>query len=285
MAKIPRGVPPMQAVLQGQIITPIITKRTTFHLEGCRFTITRPRRRYINKITAGVRMYPYSFIGYVGEIEARYTCSSKAKAKRKLDSLITIKQIGQLRSEGMGQVKWLEAKIEQGDYKPRRPTRKIKIRKGLPHNLPESLQKLVKYSILHDFYNTGKHRSKIYVEPELDDTSLVELLRQHHEQTKNPMIQTFQHYDRRAAIITRKVKSPRPNRYNWKGKDTIDFEKLAKEIKEVAEKSVWKLYEYVYQSKELNRLTESMEHGHSSLRRHLILITNLIVQDFYKGKL
>ncbi|MFX1251255.1 MAG: hypothetical protein ACFFCZ_06580 [Promethearchaeota archaeon] len=275
----------MQVVLQGNIITPIITKKTSFHLEGCRFTITRPRRRYINKIKVGQRMYPYSLIGYVGEIEVRYTCRTKTQAKRKLDTLITITRLGRLKSEGMGRVKWLKARIVPGNYKPKRPRRSVRIRKGLPHNLSKEAQDLIRYALLHDFFTINKHPSKIYVEPELDDEELMDSLRQHHEQTDDPLIQKFQKYDQLAAIITRRVRSPRNNRYNWRAKETIDFEQLAKEIEEVTNQSVWKLYEYIYNSKKLDLLNESMEHGHTSLRRHLLLITNLVVQDIQRKKL
>jgi hypothetical protein len=110
-------------------------------------------------------------------------------------------------------------------------------------------------------------------------------LRQHHEQTDDPLIRKFQKYDQLAAIITRRVRSPRNNRYNWRAKETIDFEQLAKEIVEVNNQSVWKLYEYIYNSKKLDLLNESMEHGHTSLRRHILLITNLVVQDMQRNNL
>ncbi|MFX1250170.1 MAG: hypothetical protein ACFFCZ_00970 [Promethearchaeota archaeon] len=275
----------MQAVLQGNIITPIITKKTSFHLEGCQFTITRPRRRYINKIKVGQRMYPYSLIGYVGEIEVRYTCRTRIQARRKLDKLITIKRLGRLKGEGMGRIKWLKARIEPGDNKPKKPKRTVRIRKGLPHNLSKEAQDLLRYALLHDFFTTNKHRSKIYVEPELDDKELMESLRQHHKQINDPLIQKFQKYDQLAAIITRRVRSPRNNRYNWRAKETINFEQLAKEITKANNQSVWKLYEYIYSNKKLDLLNESMEHGHTSLRRHLLLIANLVVRDVQRNKL
>ncbi|MFX1536621.1 MAG: hypothetical protein ACFFDI_20585 [Promethearchaeota archaeon] len=102
--------------------------------------------------------------------------------------------------------------------------------------------------------------------------------------TDHPLIQQFQHYDQVAVIITRKIRSPRTSRYNWRAKETIDFEQLAQEIKEVTRQSVWKLYEYIYENEKLDKLTESMEHGYSSLRRHLLLIANLVVQDVQSNK-
>jgi hypothetical protein len=58
----------------------------------------------------------------------------------------------------------------------------------------------------------------------------------------------------------------------------MDFNKLAHEIKEVST-NIWTLYTYIYNSKELRYLTESMNHGHNTLRNHLLVIANLIVQD------
>lgn len=89
----------------------------------------------------------------------------------------------------------------------------------------------------------------------------------------------IQRFEIKAAIITRKIRSPKTNRYNWYSKENIDFKKLAKEIKEVYN-NIWKLYGFIYESKELSWLNESLEHGHTSLRNHLLVITNLIVQDF-----
>ena len=53
---------------------------------------------------------------------------------------------------------------------------------------------------------------------------------------------------------------------------------LTKQIAETAN-NVWKLYEYIYKSKELDQLNESLEFGQSSLCFYLLLITNLLVQN------
>ena len=84
--------------------------------------------------------------------------------------------------------------------------------------------------------------------------------------------------------MTRTIRSPRTNRYTWEAKSKIDFRRLIQEIKNI-EKNICKLYEYIYESKELGSLTESLNHGHSSLQYHLLLITNLIVQDHLRGYL
>jgi len=274
----------VQLVLQGQIITPIITKNTRFNIEGCSTTIITPRRRHFGKITTGKPMFPYSFICYLGKIELKYSCSNLTKAKQELLKLLKIKSIGRFSSEGLGRIKWVKGRIDHDELMPdkegkKKYRRKLKIRKGLIHNIPIELQKLIQYALLHDFFNTSRHKSKIYVEPEIDNLELIKLLKNHHNKSDDSIIMKFQKYDRIAASITRKYRSPRTNRYNWYSKENVDFKKLAREIKEVS-KNTWKLYKYIYDSKELDKLNESLEHGHTSLRKHLLIITNLIVQEF-----
>ena len=106
-------------------------------------------------------------------------------------------------------------------------------------------------------------------------------MRNHHEKTYDPLISIFHIYDQWAAGVTRKIRSPVTSRYTWQAKkmrEKIDFNNLAHEIKEVST-NIWTLYKYIYNSKELHYLTESMNHGHNSLRNHLLVIANLIVQD------
>ncbi|MFX0125901.1 MAG: hypothetical protein ACFFAE_19930 [Candidatus Hodarchaeota archaeon] len=115
-------------------------------------------------------------------------------------------------------------------------------------------------------------------------SKILELPRNANSSEIKTAFKTFQHYDRLGARITRKFRSLRTNRYNWYANKTIDFIKLADEIAEVADHP-WKLYEYIYQSKELSHLTESLQHGHTSLRRHLLIVTNLIVHDYLSNRL
>ncbi|MHA1227649.1 MAG: hypothetical protein ACTSPV_12960, partial [Candidatus Hodarchaeales archaeon] len=206
--------------------------------------------------------------------------------KEKMAQLLQQTHLGRLNNEGLGQIEWLEGSIKhklstQPINKPRQ--KKLRIRKGLPLKLTEEQQELLKYALLHDFFHTAKHQSKIYHEPQLTDKRLVEKLRQHHDKTEDRLIKKFQYYDRRAASITRKIRSPIISRYNWQAKrmlQKIDFKKLAKEIKEVSEKNIWNLYHYIYESKELGLLNESLNYGHTTLKNHLLVVANLIVQDF-----
>jgi hypothetical protein len=269
-------------MLEGQIVTPIVTRKIEFHLKGCKAIIKSPRRRYYNKINASKPMYPYSFQCYLGVIELHFRCSNTSKLKQKLKDLLQIKAIGRFHSEGMGVVQWIRGNIHPNDAPTRtKHTRKLRIRKGLPHNLTKNVKELLRYALLHDFVHNPKHKSKIYTEPNFVD---LEYLRKHHDTTDDIFIQLFQKYDHLAAIITRKIRSPRTNRYNWSSNSNINFEKLATEIKEVAS-NIWKLYDYIHQSEELGQLNESLLHGHTSLRNHLLVIANLIVQDFQRNKL
>ncbi len=230
-------------------------------------------------------MYPYSFICYLGTLELQFSCKTKQQAMEKLEQLLQIDQIGRFGSEGLGRVQWARGYIRSTHELAPRKGKRVRIRKGLPNPLPETVKELLRYALLHDFVHTESHRSKIYQELTLENEALMELLRQHHVKTTDPLIQTFQEYDRQAARMTRRIRAPITGRYNWQAKIAeIDFVKLATEIKQVAE-NVWKLYDYIYQSQELKQLTESMEYGHSSLRTHFLLIANLIVQDFLAGQL
>jgi hypothetical protein len=75
------------------------------------------------------------------------------------------------------------------------------------------------------------------------------------------------------------------DRYTWQAKEgQIDFQKLAEGISRTA-KNIWKLYNYIHSNEELSKLNESLEYGHTTLKMHLLLITNLIVRDFLAGKL
>jgi hypothetical protein len=213
------------------------------------------------------------------------THTSLSFLRQKLRSLLEKKYIGKLQKEGLGEIKWIGGYIELKALKEERSVkgRKLRIRKGLPLKLTPLQKQLLEYSLLHDFFHTPKHQSKIHYEPLIIDQKLVDRLRNHHNKTNDPIINKFQYYDRLAASITRKIRSPIISRYNWQAKrklKKIDFKQLAKNIQEVANTNIWNLYSYIYNSKELRVINESMNYGHSSLRNHLLVIANLIVQTF-----
>ena len=106
----------------------------------------------------------------------------------------------------------------------------------------------------------------------------------HHDHTDNTLINTFKKYNKLVGQITRRHRSPTLSRYTWKSIEKVNFIVLAQHKAEAAN-NVWKLYECIYKSTELNQLNESLEFGHSSLRFHVVLIANLLVQNYYKGLL
>jgi hypothetical protein len=228
-----------------------------------------------------LRIYPYSFLGYLGNLQLTFKAASFKRVKAKIQDLLAIESIGRLRSEGMGQIKWLNGQISSRPRNPKKHVPKVKIRKNLPHYLPKKVKELLRYSLLHDFTHSSKHRSKIYVEPDIRG---IEELRNHHDQTDNKLICKFQKYDRIAASRTRLMRSPRQTRYTWNSNELFNFNQISNEIKEVSD-NIWKLYDYIYHSEELNQLSESLSFGHSSLRDHLLLIANLIVRNYLKGYL
>lgn len=258
-------------------------------MNECKVSITNVRRRYYSKITASKPMYPFSYLGYLGNLEIIYDCKSRSDAQDKLLELLQIESMGRFTSEGLGKIQWLKGEIitektSQIAAEKTHKYKKIKIRKGLPHTLPVNVQELIKYGLLHDLYHTRIHRSKMYVEPPLKDEQFIKLLRKHHDHTDNKLINTFKKYDRLAALITRRHRSPIVSRYTWQSSRKVDFISLAQSIAEAAT-NVWKLYEFIYKSKDLDQLNESLEFGHSSLRFHLVLIANLLVQDYNNGLL
>ncbi|MFQ5981606.1 MAG: hypothetical protein ACE5OZ_25965 [Candidatus Heimdallarchaeota archaeon] len=273
----------MLLVLKGWIKTPLVISQTTFFVEGCKARIEAPRRRFVNKINAGKPMFPYSFKAYLGKLVLTRRAKNRTAAKRILTDLLEIDAIGKLTNEGMGIIQWLGGELKTGTSDRGKVKQRLKIRKGLPR-LPLDVLKMVQYGLLHDFYTNPNHKSKIYVEPELDDPELIELLREHHaKESASELVQQFQRYDQLAAIITRTIRSPKTNRYTWASHGTIDFDQLAAKIAEANNQGVWALYKFIYDNKELDNLNESFEFGHSSLKQHLLIIANLIVQDFLRS--
>jgi hypothetical protein len=63
----------------------------------------------------------------------------------------------------------------------------------------------------------------------------------------------------------------------------VNFKKIAKEITEVHD-NIWRLYQYIYDSNELDKLNEALEHGYTSIKKHLLIITNLIVHEFLQTR-
>jgi hypothetical protein len=289
------------AVLEGKTITPIITKRRSWHIRrGGQVRLVKTRKTAYSKITVGARRPPSVFYGYEGTVQIRRRCSTETGALVLLNYFLQITKLGRFKNEGMGLIDWQRTWIEdyqrpQGKHK-RSP--KIRIRQNLPKGepahggLPDAIQRLLLYYLLHDFFKTEKHPSKIFQELELDDTALMETLRKSHDKVKpdDPFLRAMTRYDQLAAMLGRTRYAPVNDRYNFQAqqnrKRLTDQTQLAHEISQVVnEKGVYDLYRYIYESEELDWLVETRECGYSSLRTHLLLGANMIVHSYQKGYL
>jgi hypothetical protein len=289
------------AVLEGKTITPIITKRRSWHIRrGGQVRLVKTRKTAYSKITVGAHRPPSVFYGYEGIVQIRRKCATETGALALLNYYVQITKLGRFKNEGMGLIDWQRTWIENY-HKPqgkRKRIPKIRIRQALPQGEPrhggllKEIQRLVLYFLLHDFFNTAKHPSKIFQELELEDTALMEVLRKSHDKVKpdDPFLRTMARYDQLAAMLGRKRYAPVNDRYNFqaqqKRRRLADQAQLAQEISQVVnEKDVYDLYRYIYESEELDWLVETRECGYSSLRTHLLLGANMIVHSYQKGYL
>ena len=62
----------------------------------------------------------------------------------------------------------------------------------------------------------------------------------------------------------------------------LDFKELVKEI-ELNQYSAHELYNYIYQSKTLQRIPEAMNYSNNNSRKHLQLAVNLFINDCKKA--
>ena len=119
----------------------------------------------------------------------------------------------------------------------------------------------------------------------IKDPEIREACLNHHngEESKNELLPLVQYFDRLAACISRKKPFREKYRYD-KRQGAIDFAKLVKEI-EQRQHSAYKLYNYIYHSKELARIVEALTFSKGSLRRHILIMVNLAVNKFYEENL
>ncbi|MFX0063222.1 MAG: hypothetical protein ACFFC7_13685 [Candidatus Hermodarchaeota archaeon] len=112
------------AILQGRIITPIITHKTTFQIDEEDYTIINPQKVNLGEIEGfdipgQEELEELGFInpvwGYMGEIEVKVICASKDEASEKIRELLKIDAIGAVLDEGLGCIKWLGGRLEEDD--------------------------------------------------------------------------------------------------------------------------------------------------------------------------
>ncbi len=280
-------------ILEGKLLTPLITSSPVMKKGPVRIKVLRalndmqryPLRSHPGKLVKGERREPTVLKGFRGYV--RITCYdyNETRAREIIKAYLLKDYLGRGTCEGFGKVQWLTYREEEGKTQLHVKKRKLRIRKGLGLSYPLALQRLLCALMLHDFVQTSKHFSKIYVEVAIHDPEIRVACQRHHEQPaeENSLLSQVKYYDKMAAYISRRKTKKVAQRYDYKN-GKIDFEKLAKEIEE-KQQSAYKLYHYIYHSKELKRIVESMSYGRKSLRNHLLLMVNLAIGDFLKGKL
>ena len=245
----------------------------------------KPLRAYVGKLVKGERKVPTKQIAYRGCVRITTIDWNEEKGRKNIQSFLNKDHLGKKTNEGYGMVQWVNYKETQFKPMPQKPKRKkLKFRKGLGPNYPIELQRLLIALMLHDFVHTEKHPSKIFREITIDDEEIKEACLNHHNNSvkENMLLPLIRYYDGLASYITRKKPFKTLTRYDYQ-KGEISFEKLAKEIEEI-QQSAFKLYNYIYRSKELTRIVESMTYGGTKLRSHLLLMVNLAVNDYLSGK-
>ncbi|NPE09797.1 MAG: hypothetical protein GNW80_16065, partial [Asgard group archaeon] len=125
----------------------------------------------------------------------------------------------------------------------------------------------------------------IFQQVTIEDEEIKEACWNHHKENglSNPFHQLIQYYDGLASYISRRKRYKTIYRYD-KMNGKINFQRLRKEIEDV-QHSAYKLYQYIYHSKELTRIIESFDYGKNPLRNHLLLMVNFAINDYLSKKL
>lgn len=277
--------------LEGKIVTPIISFTPFLKKLGCWITIVgdlttnkRPRRTYVGKLVKGERKAPTMLRAYRGYVKITYVNQSETQAKKRLKRFLSMDSLGSKGNSGYGKIKWLNWKVEPFQrQKAEHKRKKLRIRKGLGPTYPKELQRLLIALMLHDFVHTKKHQSKIYQEINIEDEEIREACLNHHnqEESENNLLPFVKYYDKVAAYISRQKPYKKDARYDYEN-GKLDFNLIVNEI-EQRQQSAYKLYNYIYQSNELNRIVEAMAFSNKSLRNHLLLMVNLAINSYYNG--
>ncbi|MFX1521846.1 MAG: hypothetical protein ACFFCD_18225 [Promethearchaeota archaeon] len=260
----------------GTTKTPIVSKRKHFfHKIGVVTIHGRPR--VVGKLKKGETRIPKTYRAWYGAIEF-------IVPEQKLDVALAIDSIGRYTPEGMGQIAWKTvSKIKKPLYTPR----KIKTRKKLP-KLSDVQEKLIIAMLLHDFVHTERHPSKIYIEVNLVEEDVHNLVKNHHNYDMDirelPLLSLLQYYDRLSASISRKFRWTTFSRYRAAENETVDFNVIKRET-ELRQYSPYALYTFVKQCQDLDKVNEALTFGFSSLKNHLLLLVNLYLDDLQGGML
>lgn len=278
--------------LIGRLITPIVLPKPFIKKHGCWIRVvgdpktdTKPIFASVSKLVKGDQRVPTTLRGYRGFVKVTCVGVSMLKIKQRISVFLQKRFLGTLTSEGYGRIIWEECRTEIYQPKHRTQYKKFKIRKGLGINYPQELQRLLIALMLHDFVHTEKHPSKIFQQITIEDETIRGACLNHHNGVResNPYHSLIQYYDRLASHISRRKPYRTVYRYD-KVNGQIDFQLLAQEIEGI-QQSAYKLYNYIYYSKELTRIIESLDYGKNPLRNHLLLMVNLAINDYCDKKI
>ncbi len=278
--------------LTGRLETPFITPKPFMRKKQCWIKVVRgleedkyPTFSPLGKLVKGERKAPNILNGYRGFVKITSVDQSVTKLRKRIDSFIQKRFLGQYTKEGFGRITWIDCSISNYEPKAISKRKKLKIRKGLGCNYPKPLQRLLIALMLHDFVHTELHPSKIYQQITIKDEEIREACLNHHnkEMNGNQLIKLINRFDSIASYITRKKPLKAKARYDFDNGE-IDFKQLAEEI-EKRSQSAYKLYNFIYYSEELKRTVEAMDFKKSSLRSHLLLMVNLAINEYYMGTL
>ncbi|HUU77604.1 MAG TPA: hypothetical protein VMX55_04610 [candidate division Zixibacteria bacterium] len=279
--------------LEGKLLSPIITPSPLTKKGKCWCRVIRglssekkPLRTYVGKLTKGERKTPTKQLAYRGFVRVTTIDRNEERGRKNILKYLLRDFLGEKTTEGYGKIQWVNYREEEYLQEEQEQKRKkLKLRKGLGPNYPKELQRLLIALMLHDFVKTERHPSKIFKEITIEDEEIREACLNHHngEESKNDLLPIVKYYDHLASHITRKKPFKTLTRFDCQNGD-IKFEELAKEI-EQKQNSAYKLYNYIYNSRELTRIVESMTYGYNSLRNHLLLMVNLTINDYYQGKI
>ncbi len=266
-------------------------------MRGCKVAITKhpeenergyfpyPRRTHYGKLIKGDRRAPTLRKCYKGFVVVMFIPDypgGQEQTEKKLKWFLNLEGLGAHQNEGMGKIHWLERK-ECMRKKKLPKKRKFHYLKGLG-SYSEPILIAIKALLLHDFVKTEKHISKIYQEVDIKNELIKEACKNHHNKEykgNNWLIPIIRKYDGLAAFITRKIPRKMTARYDYFNGE-LDFKELVKEI-ELNQYSTHELYNYIYNSKTLQRIPEAMNYSNNNLRKHLLLAVNLFINDFKKG--
>ncbi|MHA1185603.1 MAG: hypothetical protein ACTSSK_01820 [Candidatus Heimdallarchaeota archaeon] len=282
----------LKATLIGRLETPMIVAKPFIKKNGCWIRVVRdpttdkyPLLTSIGKVVKGERRAPTVLRGYRGFVKISCVGFKKELLLSMLNDFLLKNFLGSYISDGFGRVKWLECEISEYLSNTAPFKKKFKIRKGLGTNYSKELKQLLIALMLHDFVDTNLHQSKIYLPITIEDEEIRHACVNHHkrEASSNKLLSLVKYYDAFASMISRRKKFSANSRYD-KEKGAINFKKLVSDL-EQNQRSVYKLYNYIYQSKDLSKIVESMRFGQNSLRNHLLVMVNLAINDYYDKKL